>query len=259
MEEYRLIDTHCHLNAPQFDPDRGAALERARAARVALCVDVGTAPPEWERSLALAGAHPDVRCALGLHPNSAAEWTEEMGAALRDALRDARVIAVGETGLDWYRMGAPPEAQRTVFVRHLTLARELGLPVVVHCRDAYDDALAVISTEGAGTTGVMHSFAGTPEQAARTIALGWYVSLSGPVTYKSGGAIREVARTVPLDRLLVETDSPYLPPHPHRGQRNEPAYVALTAAAIADARGMPVAELARATTENARRLLQLRT
>lgn len=249
-----LIDSHCHLNDAAFDEDRAEALARAEAAGVATVIDVGTSPAEWEKSLALAAEEPSVRCALGLHPNSAAAWSDELGDRLRGLLWDPRVAAVGETGLDFYRLGASAEAQRAAFIEHLEIARAAGLPVVIHARDAYDEILSILERHGRGTVGVMHSFAGTVEHALRAVELGYYVSISGPATYKSGGNVREAAAAVPLGRLLVETDSPYLPPHPHRGKRNEPAHVTLTARAVAEARGMPFEELARATTANARRL-----
>jgi TatD DNase family protein len=252
-----LIDSHAHLSAPQFDPDRDSVLARARQAGLEAIVDVGAEPEEWRRSLALAHAEPEVRCVLGLHPNSAGQWTDDLERALGALLSDERVVGIGETGLDYHWMSAPAEVQREVFVAHLRLARETGLPLVVHTRDAYDDMLAVLAEQGGGTVGVLHSFSGKVEHALRAVELGYYVSISGPVTYKSGENVREAAAAVPLDRLLVETDSPYLPPHPHRGERNEPALVALTARAVAEARRMPYEDVARATTENARRLFRL--
>ncbi|MDQ3327121.1 MAG: TatD family hydrolase [Chloroflexota bacterium] len=251
-----LIDSHCHLNAPQFDADRAAVLQRAGESGVRLMLDVGTEPNEWERSLALARADPRVRCILGLHPNRAALWSPVVSDHLTRLLASPLVAAVGETGLDYYRMGASPEQQHAVFVAHLEIARRLDLPVVIHAREAFDDILAVLAEHGRGTTGVLHSFAGTVEHALRAVELGYAIGLSGPVTYRSGANVRDAATAAPLDRLLIETDSPYLPPQPHRGKRNEPAHVALIAAAVAEAQGMPVEDLARATSENAARLFR---
>lgn len=252
-----LIDSHAHLSSRAFRDDAEAALQRARAAGVALVIDVGTEPEDWAASLALAGGDDSVRCVLGLHPNSASLWTDEVADRLAALIASPTVVGVGETGLDYYRLGAPAEQQKAAFINHLALARGTGLPVVIHARDAYEDILDILERDGGGTTGVMHSFAGGREQARRAVSLGYYISISGPVTYRSGRNIREVAGEVSLDRLLVETDSPYLPPQPHRGRRNEPAHVALTAAAVAEARGISVAELATATTENACRLFGL--
>ncbi len=249
-----LIDTHCHISSQAFGDDQAAALTRASEAGVELVIDVGTEPEDWDRSLELARANWAVRCVLGLHPNSAARWSDWVDDSLRHLLKRPEVVGVGETGLDYYRLGASAEQQRAVFVKHLTLARELHLPAVIHARDAYDDILDVLASEGSGTVGVMHSFMGSAEQVRRAVALGYFVSISGPVTYKNAHTVREAAAAVPLHRLLIETDSPYLPPHPHRGKRNEPAYVSLTAGALASVKGLPVEELAQATTENARRL-----
>ncbi len=252
-----LVDSHAHLNAPQFDEDRSEALRRARDAGVLTVIDVGTEPKEWRRSIQLAAERPEISCVLGLHPNSAALWSSALETELHQLLEDEHVVAVGETGLDYYRLGAPAEVQREVFIAHLQLARAVTLPVVIHARDAYEDILQILHTHGQGTRGVLHSFAGRVEEALRGVDLGYYVSLSGPVTYKSGEQIRAVAAAVPLDRLLVETDSPYLPPHPFRGKRNEPAYVTLTIEALAQARGTDWDAIAHATTENAMRLFQL--
>ncbi|MEJ7654735.1 MAG: TatD family hydrolase [Chloroflexia bacterium] len=192
-----LIDTHAHLSSPSFGEDALPALARAKAAGVVTVLDVGTEPEEWELSLALAASAPDVHCILGLHPNSAAAWTPEMEAELRELIADPRVVAVGETGLDWYRLGAPAEVQRSVFIAHLGIARDAGLPVSIHARDSYDDVLSVLEEHRQGVVAVMHSFGGDVEHALRAVGLGCYISISGPVTYKNGGNVREVAAAVP--------------------------------------------------------------
>lgn len=257
MTAVSLIDSHAHVNAPQFDADRDAVLTRAAEAGVALILDVGTEPGGWARSLALAERHEGIRCVLGLHPNSASLWSDALEDGLRELVGRAEVVGIGETGLDFYRLGAPPATQRAVFIRHLELAQESGLPLVIHARDAYDDILSVLEKHAAGTTGVLHSFAGGVGHALRAMELGYYISVSGPVTYPRGVGVREAAAAVRADRLLVETDCPYLSPHPHRGRRNEPAYVALTATAVARVRGTTTEAAARLTTENARRLFRL--
>ena len=252
-----LVDSHCHLALPEFDADRPAVLARAQAAGVRALVDVGIGPGSWERTLALAAAEPGVWAALGLHPNEAETADETTLSRLREVLAAPRVVAIGETGLDYHWQRATPAAQRALFVAHLALARELDLPVIVHCRDAYDDMLATLAGEGRGTRGVLHCFAGSVEQAARGVELGYLISLAGPVTFKNAAGLRAVAAAVPADRLLIETDSPYLAPHPHRGTRNEPARVALVAAAVAAARGAPVAEVIAQTGRNAAALFGL--
>jgi TatD DNase family protein len=252
-----LVDSHCHLALAEFDDDRLAVLARARAAGVVALIDVGIGPGSWERTLALAAAEPAVYAALGLHPNDVAEAGASAMARLDELLSTPRVVAVGETGLDYHWDRTPRAVQAAAFVDHLALARRHDLPVVIHCRDAYDDVLAIVAAEGGGTRGVMHCFGGTPDQAARAVALGYWISLAGPVTFKNAAGLRALAARLPLDRLLLETDSPYLAPHPHRGQRNEPAHVALVAAAVAAARAMPVADLVAATGQNAAALFGL--
>jgi TatD DNase family protein len=205
-------------------------------------VDVGIGPGSWERTLALAAAEPDVWAALALHPNDIADAEAGAMPRLESLLPSPRVVAVGETGLDYHWQRTPPATQRTAFEAHLALARARDLPVIVHCRDAYDDLLDVLATAGRGVRGVLHCFGGTPAQARRAFDLGYCISLAGPVTFKNAHTVRELAALAPADRLLIETDSPYLTPHPHRGQRNEPAHVALVAAAVAAARGQALEE-----------------
>jgi TatD DNase family protein len=200
--------------------------------------------------------------ALGIHPNYAQEATPAALEQLRalcagEVAGVPRVVAVGETGLDYYRTYCPPETQRAAFRAHLRLSRELDLPVIIHDRDAHDDIMAILREDGAGTRGVMHAFSGDPAMAAECIQLGYRISLAGPVTFPKAADRHAVARAVPLDALLLETDCPYLTPHPHRGRRNEPSYIPLLAAAVAAQRGISVAEVAAATTANAVRLFNL--
>ena len=235
-----LVDSHCHLGLPDYDADRPEVLARARAAGVRAMIDIGIGPGSWERTLALAAQEPDVWASLGLHPNDIAEAEADAMARLAALLAEPRVVAVGETGLDYHWRRTSPTMQRATFEAHLALARAHDLPVIIHCRDAYDDVLVTLAQAGGGTRGVLHCFGGTPAQAERAFALGYSISLAGPVTFKNAQAVREIAALAPADRLLVETNSPYLTPHPHRGQRNEPAYVALVAAAVAAARSQTV-------------------
>ncbi len=254
---YSLIDSHCHLNDRAFEEDRDEVVSRAQEQGIEYILDVATTPEDWERSLALAERYECVRCVLGIHPNSASLWSSEVRDGLLQRLMELPVVGIGETGYDFYRMGATREEQFAAFDVQLDIARLTQMPVVIHSRNSYDEVLDLIASQPGPTYGVMHSFAGTVEQAMRAMELGYYISLSGPVTYRNGQNLRELAASVPLDRLLVETDSPYLPPQPRRGERNEPSYVALTARAVADSRGIPFEELARATTENAKRVFRL--
>lgn len=251
-----LIDTHTHLDDPAFADDRDAVLARAGEAGVRVLVNVGYNEARWRGTLDLTARHDQVYAALGLHPHEAAAWSADLGARLGAALARPRVVALGEIGLDFYRDYAPRDVQRTAFTAQLALALARELPVIVHSRAAEDEVLALLVDAGV-TRGVLHSFSGTPETARRALDLGLHLSLTGPVSYPTGARQRELARLIPLDRLLLETDCPYLAPQPRRGRRNEPAFLPYTAEAIAAARGESLATVARATTLNARRLFGL--
>jgi TatD DNase family protein len=251
-----LVDSHAHLDAHRFDADRDVVLHRAMEAGVRAVVNVGYNAETWRTTLALADAHLGLFACLGFHPNDAADWDGTIIPALEALHRHPKAVAVGETGLDYYRDYAPPAQQREAFRAQLALARRLRKPVVIHHREAHDDLLAILREEVAvdgPLHGVLHAFNGGPGFAAELLDLGLHLGIGGPVTYKNATELHEAVRTAPLDRLLIETDSPYLPPHPHRGTRNESAYVALVAARIAALRDMETAEIARITTENAAR------
>jgi TatD DNase family protein len=254
-----LFDTHAHLHFPEFTPDLDAVLARARAAGIVGMVTIGTDRETNEAAVALAERLPDVHATVGIHPHDAASATEADWTAMEALARaSAKVVALGEMGLDFFRNLSPHDVQERVFRRQLALARGLGKPVVVHCRDAHEETLAVLADEKVGEIGgVMHCFSGDVEVARRCLDLGLLISLAGPVTYKNARALPEVARFVPGDRLVVETDCPFLPPHPHRGRRNEPAYVALTAARVAELRSADPDALGAATTRNATTLFKL--
>jgi TatD DNase family protein len=254
-----LFDTHAHLHFPEFAGDLDAVLDRARAAGVAAMVTIGTDRETNPAAVALAEQWPDVHATVGIHPHDAAEATEADFEAMESLARSsAKVVAFGEMGLDFFRNLSPHDVQERVFRRQLGLARRLGKPVVVHCRDAHPEALAILEEERAGEMGgVMHCFSADVEVAKRCLDLGLLISLAGPVTYKNARSLPDVARFVPEDLLVVETDCPFLPPHPHRGQRNEPAYVALTAARVAELRGTTLHALGDVTTRNAARLFKL--
>ena len=250
-----LFDTHAHLHFPGFDEDRDAVLARARAAGVRRMVTIGTDGETSRAALALADRHPDVWATAGVHPHDAAESDEAAQAEVERIAAERRVVAIGEIGLDFFRNLSPPETQERVLRRFLALARRLRKPVVLHCRDAHAEILALLGEERvAEVGGIMHCFSGDVAIARRCLDLGLLISLAGPVTYPNARALPDVARFVPGDRLVVETDCPFLPPQGYRGKRNEPAYLTITAARVAELRGEPLDDLAVRTTANACRL-----
>ncbi len=244
-----LIDSHAHLDDAAFDADREAALDRARAAGVGQIINVGFNEARWATTLALATAQPAIYAVLGLHPHEAQAWDTAVAERLREALRHPRVVGLGEIGLDFYRDYAPHDQQRGAFRAQLALAQECGLPVVLHSRAAEEETVATLAEAGIGN-GVLHSFSGSLEVAERALALGLHISLTGPVSYPKADHQRELARLIPLNRLLLETDCPYLAPQARRGKRNEPAFLRFTAEAIATARGLTVEEIIAATGAN---------
>lgn len=254
-----LVDTHAHLHVPEFARDLDAVLERARAAGVTTLVTIGTDRDNNPAAVALAERLANVWATVGIHPHDAAPATEADFEALeRFARSSPKVVALGEMGLDFFRNLSPPDVQETVFRRQLGLARRLDKPVVLHCRDAHAEMLAILADEQVGNVGgVMHCFSGDVEMAKRCLDVGLAISLAGPVTYKNARALPDVARFVPADRLVLETDCPFLPPHPHRGRRNEPAWVAITATRVAELRGVSTGALGEVTTENAARLFRI--
>lgn len=245
------VDSHAHLDDPAFAPDLEAVLARAREAGVARLVTIGTSLESSRRALAIAEGHAEVWFAPGIHPHEADNPgpVEE----LRALAAHPRAVAVGETGLDTVKNYASIPNQRRLFLRHLEIARETDRPVSIHCREAHPDAIAILRAH-APLRGVIHCFSGTHEDAEMYIALGFYLSIAGPVTYPKADGFREVVRQLPLDRLLLETDCPLLAPQARRGKRNEPAYVRYTAEEVARLAGIPLDELGEATSENARRL-----
>jgi TatD DNase family protein len=248
-----VIDSHAHLADERLYPDVEGVVERARAAGVRAVVAVATDEEDAGVVAALAGRFPDVHATAGVHPHVATRATAEALSVVRELLGHPRVVAVGETGLDYHYDFSPREVQREAFLRHLELGRETGKPVVVHAREADDDLRALLREAGQGTVGILHSFSSGAALLEDALALGWYASFSGMVTFKNfSGA--ELVRRVPSDRLLVETDAPYLAPVPHRGRTNEPAFVVETARALAVHRGEDAASLAASTTANACRL-----
>lgn len=250
-----LIDSHCHLDFPELAADRAGVLMRAQANGVSAMVTISTRVRRFDDIRAIAEAHETVWCSVGTHPHHAHEETEIETADLVRLAQHPRCVAIGEAGLDYHYEG-DYAAQATGFRRHIAAARETGLPLVVHARSADEDVATILEEEsGKGTFPfVLHCFSSGIELARRGLALGGYVSFSGILTFKNGDAIREVARMAPADRILVETDAPYLAPVPHRGATNEPSYVRHTAEVLASVRGVSFADIAATTTDNFYRL-----
>ena len=251
-----LFDSHAHLHFPGFDEDRDAMLARARAAGVRRMLTIGTDAATSRDALALAEREPDVWATAGVHPHDAGESDEAAIAEVERLATAPRVVAIGEIGLDFFRNLSPPDVQARMLRRLLELARRVRKPVAIHCRDAHEQTLGILAEERVGEVGgIMHCFSGDVPIARRCLDLGLLISLAGPVTYPNARALPDVARFVPADRLVLETDCPFLPPQGYRGKRNEPAYLAITAARVAELRGEPLEALARRTSDNARRLL----
>lgn len=254
-----LVDTHCHLHL--LEEPAGAVVEQARAAGVGLVVDVGVDLPSSRQAAANARSLPGVVASAGVHPHDALSLTAQVEAELRQLLASERVVAVGETGLDYFRDLSPRKVQRAAFAAHIHLARELGKALVVHCRDAWDDLLAMLEGEGAGGDDpgrvVLHCFSGDEAVAARALAAGYTVSFAGTVTFRNAASLRAACAAVPLERMVLETDSPFLSPHPFRGKPNRPWRVAVTAQTVAAVHGVTVEEVAAATTATATRAFGL--
>jgi TatD DNase family protein len=252
-----LVDSHCHLDFPEFEAERDDVVARARDAGVGWMLTIGTRATAFDGVLAIAERFENVYCSVGIHPHEAGrEPTLSPEHLVRMAARSPKVVGFGEAGLDYYYDHSPREDQKRVFRIHAAAAREAQLPLIVHTRDADEDTVQILSEEQAAGAfpGVIHCFSTGRQLAEKAIELGMYVSLSGILTFPRAEALREIVRDLPLERLLVETDSPYLAPVPRRGKRNEPAFVAHTAARLAEIKAVPPDDLARVTTENFFRL-----
>ena len=251
----RLVDSHCHLDDPQFDADREEVIERAVAAGVSrmLAVGTGKGPPDLEAGIRLAERYPFIYATVGVHPHDASKATEETFARLKELSAHPKVVAIGEIGLDYHYDFSPRDVQHAVFARQVEIAAELGKPIVIHTREAWTDTMALLRP-GAPVTGIMHCFTGDERQAREALDLGFYLSFGGVLTFPKADAVRQAARIAPEDRLLVETDCPYLAPVPHRGKRNEPAFMTEVVRRLAAERGRAPEEIAEATTRNVERL-----
>ncbi len=247
-----LVDSHCHLEYKGLVEDRDNVLARARAAGVGAFLNISTRQSEWDQVIATAAREPDVFASVGIHPHEADAHQDLGRAALLAATRDPKVIAIGETGLDYYYDKSDRDAQKSLFRMHIDVARETQLPLIIHTRDAEEDTYAILAEEmGKGAyPALIHCFTASADFAEKVLALGLTISLSGIVTFKNAKDLQAIAKTIPQDKLLVETDSPFLAPVPHRGKVCEPAFVADTAAFVADLRGIDVATLRAATSSN---------
>jgi TatD DNase family protein len=247
-----LIDSHCHLDFPDFADELDSVVARARAAGIARMVTISTRVKRQDALLAIAERFPDVYCSIGTHPHHAHEELDVSAADLVARSRNPKVVAIGEAGLDYHYDRSPRQDQELGFRTHIEAARETGLPLVIHSRNADEDTARILEEEtGQGAfPAVLHCFTGGPDLARRAIALGLFISFTGILTFKNSTALRAIAAELPPDRILVETDAPYLAPNPFRGKRNEPAYVVETAKVLGETRGVSFDEIARQTTEN---------
>ena len=254
-----LIDSHCHLDSAEFDPDRGEVIERALAAGVEQMVAIGTGngPPDLEAGMRLADKHPALYATVGIHPHDAAKASPADLRRLETLLAHPKVIAIGEIGLDYHYDFSPRETQKAVFIEQMTIAASAHKPIVIHTREAWDDTIALIEQHWAphSIPGIMHCFSGGPDQAQQAIRLGFYLSFGGIVTFPKAANVQDAASAAPSDRILVETDAPYLAPVPKRGKRNEPALMVHTAQKLAELRGVSYQEICLTTSVNFRRLL----
>jgi TatD DNase family protein len=253
-----FIDSHCHLDNEQFNPDRDETIQRALDAGVELMVVIGTGegPPDLEAGIRLADTHAPIYCTVGVHPHDAAKATSETFKNLEALLKHHKVVAIGEIGLDYHYDHSPRDIQRGVFIEQMRIAKDAGKPIVIHTREAWDDTLSVLAEHWPPHLGgIMHCFSGTPAQAERSLELGFYLSFGGILTFPKSLDIQEAARRAPADRILIETDAPYLAPVPKRGKRNEPAFVVETARKLAALRNESLDAIATSTTANCRTLL----
>ena len=254
-----LIDSHAHLEMPDFRKDLPEVLQRAKASGVEYIFTVGTEKKDWNRALEIAHSNPSVYAILGVHPHNAREIDEETYRTLRRLCADDKVRAYGEIGLDFYRNLSPQDVQLKRFREQIQFARELGLPIVVHDREAHEQTLEILKSEKAEECGgIIHCFSGNYEMAKECIGMGFYISIPGTITFKNAGEFQEIIKRLPLDSLLIETDAPFLAPVPFRGKRNEPSYVRYTAQKVAEIKKVSLEKVAEVTTENASRVYRLR-
>jgi TatD DNase family protein len=251
-----LIDTHAHLDSSDYRADRAAVIARAFSESIGV-VTVGVDLPTSEEAVCLANRHRTIWAAIGVHPHDAKTLDQEILSRLEALAKDPRVVAIGEIGLDYYRDLSPRGTQRSAFSEQIGLARELNLPIIVHNRESTKDLLSILRHHGSSYRGVIHSFLGDSALAEEFLSLGFHLGIGGPVTFNKNEILRETVRELSLDRILLETDCPYLTPVPHRGKRNEPVYLRYVAAKVAELKGIPVCEVEERTTRNAIHLFSL--
>jgi TatD DNase family protein len=254
-----LIDSHAHLAFPQFKDDLEETIERARQAGVRRIINIGAGLglEGNQRAVSLAHNHPGIFATIGFHPHEANNWSPDILQKLLELARDEKVVAIGEIGLDYYKMHSPGPDQINAFRSQLELAGELEMPFVIHDREAHQDMMQILKENGAPFGAVMHCFSGSLEMAQELVRLGFYISIPGTVTFRNARVLPKVVKGIPLESLLLETDSPFLAPEPHRGQRNEPAYVLHVAKRVAEIKGIPIEDVARVTSANAENLFYL--
>jgi TatD DNase family protein len=253
-----MVDSHCHLDGKVFDTDRDEVIQRAIDSGIErmLAIGTGDGPPDLEPAIRLADRYPVFLATVGVHPHEAAKYDDQSSPRLRELLRHPKVVALGEIGLDYHYDFSPRDVQKRVFIEQIAVAKEAQVPIVIHTREAWDDTFALLEEhwKPSGLGGIMHCFTGSTKEMERTVELGFHLGFGGVVTYPKAVEVHESARVAPLDRLLLETDAPYLAPVPKRGKRNEPSYVLGTARRIAELRSTTLEEIARATTANFERL-----
>jgi len=255
-----LVDSHAHLEMPEFKKDLEEVIQRAKDSGVQYIFTVGTEKADWNQTLDISHRYPSLYAILGIHPHHAKKMDPETYPLLRDLCKDEKVKAVGEIGLDFFRNLSPKEVQLRRFREQIGLAKELGLPIVVHDREAHQETLEILKSEGAKECGgIIHCFSGDYEMARACIDMGFYISIPGSITFKNAGGLREVVEKIPLDVLLVETDAPFLTPEPFRGKRNEPAFVRYTAKKIAEVKKIAFDRVAEATGENALKVFKIKS
>ena len=252
-----LFDTHVHLNSKMYKKDLGEVIERALEVGVTKMAVVGFDMPSNKRAIQLAEQNECIYAVVGVHPSDAKSATEAGWAVLREQLKHPKVVALGECGFDYYHDTSFNDIQHEVFKRQLAIAKEIDTPIVIHMRDSVDDTYKMLRAEGKGLGGVLHCYSGDLKMMHKFLELGFYIGLDGPVTFKNARSVHEIAKAVPIDRLVIETDAPYLTPAPYRGKRNEPAYLSYVAEKIAELRGMSYEEVCRITTENALKMYRM--
>jgi TatD DNase family protein len=253
----KLIDSHCHLDMEPFESDRDEVVNRAMDEGIEHIINIGSDRVGNVKCLEVSGQYPHIYSTVGIHPHDAKTLDDKLFDDLKEWAKNPKVVAIGEIGLDFHYMNSPKNVQINAFKKQIALAKELSLPIIVHSREAKEETMEILEKDAKGMPGVLHCFSGDIDMAKKVIDMGFYISIAGPVTFKKAEELREVVKTIPDERLLLETDAPYLSPVPKRGKRNEPAYVKYTAQTVADVRGVTLEDIARITTLNTKRLFSI--